>query len=126
MKLSADSRWIRYAYFRELAPEQTNLCRLFWQVVGKTVFWAYLFIGLPFLYVFLWIRFPAIAAGVHAGVGFVALVFFSAERVARWRTRRWRVRVGVDTLPPKPPSVVKEAWWAVKNRVCPLIEIERE
>lgn len=111
MKLSRDSRLVRYAYLTSEwgPPNRTNLCRLFWRTVFQTLL-LLLPISLVVGYVVLWFtnRTDAIVLTL------LAVLVGGSVAVGEVVNRRY----------PNPPSVIKEALWAVKHRVCPLIEIE--
>lgn len=122
MKLDASSRLVRFAYvLGGSPPERTNLCRFFWRLVGRAML-AALILSAAVGSAVLWIVRPQTAVWAQAiPCGIVLFILWLAwiEERAEKRTKR----------PPAPEGsiryVVKEWVKAKKQKVCPIIEIER-
>jgi Zn-dependent protease with chaperone function len=125
MKLRQDHWLVRYGFGFSAhgIPDRTNLCRLFWGVVLTTVGLLVImvaFVAIMWNYALLWWVNPGVMLAVHAiTVGALLTGWFYPDWQRRRRQRRLR-RPKLEA----PPSVYRETLWAVKNRVCPVIEIE--
>lgn len=119
MKISRRHWLIRLAYYGTFgAPARTTLCRLFWLIVFKVLLVA-LVAGYVSLMGFLMYQNPFEFAIVIGGMSCVALIVVGVGFVKeRYFTEPIQ---GADE-----PTVMSEAFYAVKNRVCPLIEIEHD
>lgn len=139
MKLSYNHWAVRWAYlpFRVLnggtfkpdaLPERTSLCPLFWMCVGSTMFAAALAVLSPLISVIIgfmlvvdyigdWYRrLPKKAKKSKEKVPFDIEAYLTEQEAAKARKRlrkqQWQ------------ESLLYTTFWAIKNRVCPLIEIE--
>jgi hypothetical protein len=124
VKINSDSRLVRYTYFLATRPpETTNLCRLFWRTVLMTGFYALPPTLLGF-YVRAWIIAPwdtfFFTLGALIAIGLIVFCGYMEDRAKERKALR-----ELGLLPEKQPSLLTEAVWGVKNRVCPRIEIER-
>lgn len=96
---------VRYAYSQSYVPGRTNLCELFWMTVGVTVLYAFILgivVGICILVYKAWLAV------------LVAIVFISAIATAvMWLDDE-------DFT----PQWARDAWFVIKGRYCPVIEIE--
>ena len=125
MRISSDSKLIRYAYIFQQdweIPEHTTLCRLFWRTVFITTVFLFL-LSLAAGYISLWVVDPGPTAA--ATVTFIVIVagMIVGDRYKAYRSRK---RLAQENEPPAPPSILKETLYAVKNRICPIIYIADE
>ena len=132
MKLSRRHWLVRLAYshsYRE-APDTITLCVLFWRAIFSALGWVV--ISLPLLmalgmYVHFWFTDPMRSLAITAVIVGVVSIVTVAVSIARWRDKRYyRALRERDFQPqqPTPPSLMGEAFYGLKNRVCPLIRLE--
>lgn len=126
MKLSRGSRLVRFAYFGSYrAPDRTTLCGLFWNLSGRAVL---VVITCTLLFRVLLFALSNLFA-VSLVLAWITMLALEISWVEHWRKRReemfdqeaylreWREKR-------ERRSVLREALWGIKNRVCPVIEIE--
>lgn len=121
MIIKRNSKLIRWAYlFNDDVPCYTSLCPLFWRVVLVTPFKVVIFLAI---------------IGAVVG-GFCILIKTS---VVRWDItfpvlggilfivyviHTWKLSHSEDEE--EKPSLIKEYAKSVKNKVCPIVEIQSE
>lgn len=121
MKLSRDSKLVRWAYFlsEQNPPKHTNLCNLFWRTVLLTPLKLSAFLCLLGTVLLAALILPVMQLGwwgllvTPTVLGIIYIIFFTVDR-----------RSGRQTKSQKPPGLVKEAIKAIKERYCPLITLE--
>lgn len=117
MKLKRESRLVKWAYFlADSVPSRTSLCVLFWRVVLITPL-KILFIGaVTFLVGRALFRIAEVAWAypLHAAAFLTIVVSLLVYAYRR------------ETSIDPPESVVLEYIRAKKQKVCPIIEIEKE
>lgn len=121
MKLRRDSLFVRYCYLWEEIPEQSNVCTLFWRMIGQTLaFICMAFIAVAGSYLvwsFWWEVLQAVLCIAMAITIFVLVILVFVVRD--------RLRSGDWTLPA--PVRVTGAWIAAKKRrLCPIVELVSE
>lgn len=123
IRLSRESRLVRFAYLGNVPhgfgePIRTSLCALFWRCVRSGL--VALVAGVALVGLAVAIKRDPGGALFIGGILVIAIVICAVgEAIKQWRIRRRATR-----KPAPPPSVAREAFRAVKERVCPLVEIE--
>lgn len=125
MKLAKSSKLIQFAYLTRdpealHIPNRTTLCALFWRCCG-----AILALLVPTMLVISYItelvfntrRTLIITGWILCGLALVSGTVYLCHKVeARHRRNRF---LGVH----RKPSLVTEALWGFKHKVCPIIEL---
>lgn len=122
MRISPESRLVRYTYFigPPVPPRQTTLCRFFWRFFFSSLLWLGM-ATLVGLYLSAWwtdtFKTFSVTAGVLAFVGVLITGHIGHDKYKDWKFLR-----GVKEPGPV-KRVLKEAFWGIKNRICPVIYI---
>lgn len=125
MQLKARSLVVRWAYLWSMdgIPDQTSLCALFWRTVLVTPLKLLVpVIVLSMVAAFIWLKpLAAVASvvGMAAIAGFGALMGYLADRHHDRRALRQMSDKGTK------PSVLIDGFYAVKGKVCPIVELTR-
>lgn len=124
MKLSRSNWLVRFAFLGSDwgIPEQTSLCAMFWRIVWRIVVAIVLgVVAGSFLYLCYaetWKMFLFVS-GIALAIGVLLVISEITFRVHRRALERQFSEAPA-------PSALEETFWAIKNRVCPIITIERE
>jgi hypothetical protein len=121
VKLSSDSRLVRWAYaLSDQNPVgMTSVCALFWRCVGTLLFVLWV-LAMPLMLGILVYKNPVTSAGILVGAVLVAAVVV----VIRMVGRKIAGRVKPSAREPGFLWLTSQRIKAAKDRVCPLIEIE--
>lgn len=134
MKLNSNSKLFRYAFFlsdQKRDIKSTSLCGLFWRTVFTTVV-ACIPCILATWYGYAWIyrTWPTFQGTlfVLGVVGLITLLSYlddkSKERARRKAEEKWRRTYDEAFVEPE-PSLIQTTFYAIKHKVCPIINIER-
>lgn len=118
MQLSRNSKLVRFAYWSD-APARTTLCKLFWLIILKSFIITFIVYCTSY-------GLLTNPVGVLKFAGFILIGFLSVIAFAfiddRIESRKFRR--SFPELYPSKPSVIREAIYGIKNKVCPIIEIK--
>lgn len=123
MTLAKNSKLIRFAYLTTNPealhiPNRTTLCALFWRCVLSALI-TLTPVGLAIAYIVNLIFDPRrtlmITAGIACGLALVSGLVYLWQKI---ETRHKHNRYAYHK-----PSLVTEALWGLKHKVCPVIEL---
>jgi hypothetical protein len=124
IRLAKDSRLVKFAYMGNVPhvwpgeAVRTSLCALFWRCVRTSLVIGFVLGIVAGLLVLFWER-PARLWALVVIVGGFGTAAIMAELGDRIKARQRALAKGEA----KRPSLVPEVIWAIKKRVCPLVEI---
>ena len=123
MKLSERNWLVRFAFLGSDwdVPNQTSLCALFWRIVWRLVVAAFLLTVVTAFAVIIY-QAPLTAIGTFVFIGILLCAIIGIGEL-QYRYNAYQRGVEYGELEPSP---LVETLHAVKNRVCPIIRIERE